>query len=82
VAQSKKRDQNVYKAPRNLGKPQSDNPKWLLPTALTLLVLGPTWIVIYYVSKAQYPIPGIYDWNLGVGFVFMAAGMVLLTRWK
>ena len=82
MAVSKKRDQKVYKAPRNLGKPQSDNPKWLLPTALTLLVLGPLWIVVYYVSKAQFPIPGIYDWNLGVGFVFMATGMVLLTRWK
>ncbi|WP_082097208.1 cell division protein CrgA [Demequina silvatica] len=85
MALSKKRDTNgqqVYKAPRNLGKAQSDNPKWLLPTALTLLILGPTWIVVYYVTKANYPIPGIGDWNLGVGFVFMAAGMVLLTRWR
>ncbi|WP_296666841.1 cell division protein CrgA [Demequina sp.] len=82
MAVSKKRDPKVYKAPRNLGKPDSGNPKWLLPTAVTLLVLGPAWIVVYYVSKAQFPIPGITDWNLGVGFVFMAAGMVLLTRWK
>ena len=82
VAVSKKRDTKAYKVPRNLGKEKSDNPKWLLPVALTSLVLGPVWIVVYYVSKAQLPIPGIYDWNLGVGFVFMAVGMVLLTRWK
>ncbi|WP_062381082.1 cell division protein CrgA [Demequina pelophila] len=80
---SKKRDDvETFKAPKNFGKPKSDNPKWLLPTALTLLVLGPVWIVIYYVSKAQFPIPEIRDWNLAFGFVFMAAGMVLLTRWK
>ncbi|SEJ57044.1 cell division protein CrgA [Demequina mangrovi] len=82
MARSKKSDAKVYKAPRNLGKPQSDNPKWLLPTALTLLVAGPVWIVVYYVTKANWPIPGIGDMNLIVGFVLMAVGMGLLTRWK
>ncbi len=82
MAVSKKRDTNAYKVPRNLGKPKSDNPKWLLPTALSVLILGPVWIVVYYISSARLPIPTIGDWNLAVGFVFMAAGMVLLTRWK
>ncbi len=82
MAVSKKRDAKVYKAPRNLGKSESKNPKWLLPTALTLLVAGPVWIVVYYVSKGGFPIPGIGDANLIVGFVFMAVGMGLLTRWK
>lgn len=82
MAVSKKRDTKAYKVPRNVEKPPSDNPKWLLPTALTVLVLGPAWIVVYYVTKAQFPIPSLGDWNLGVGFVFMAAGMVLLTRWR
>jgi len=81
VAVSKKRDKNVYKAPRNLGKAKSENPKWLVPTAITLLVLGPAWIIVYYISRAQYPVP-IGDWNLAVGFVLMGASMVLLTRWK
>lgn len=81
MALSKKRDQNVYKAPRNVGKPQSDNPRWLLPTAITLLILGPAWIVTYYISRAQYPLD-IGDWNLLVGFAFMAGAMLLLTRWK
>lgn len=81
MAVSKKRDKDVYKAPRNLGKPKSDNPKWLVPSAVSLLILGLVWIVVYYVSKAQWPLP-ISDWNLAVGFVFMAGGMMLLTRWK
>ena len=74
-------DQQAFKAPRKLGKPESENPKWLLPTAITLLVLGPAWIIVYYISKAQYPLP-VGNWNLAVGFVFMAAAMALLTRWK
>lgn len=84
MAPSKKKrdgDKQVYKAPRNIGKPKSDNPAWLLPTAVTLLVLGPVWIVVYYISKAQWPLP-IGDLNLLVGFAFMAAAMLLLTRWK
>ncbi|WP_062137851.1 cell division protein CrgA [Demequina aestuarii] len=82
MAVSKKRDKNVYKAPRNLGKPDdTDNPRWLLPTAVTLLIIGPAWIITYYISRAQYPLD-IGDWNLLVGFAFMAAAMMLLTRWK
>ncbi|WP_234988242.1 cell division protein CrgA [Demequina sp. NBRC 110056] len=83
MALNKKRDDDkqVYKAPRNLGKAETENPKWLLPTALTLLIIGPAWIVVYYISKGQWPAP-IGDLNLLVGFAFMAASMVLLTRWK
>ncbi len=81
MAVSKKRDKNVYKAPRNLGAADGENPKWLIPTAVTLLVLGPAWIVVYYITRANYPLP-IGDWNLVVGFAFMAAAMALFTRWK
>ncbi|WP_416811137.1 cell division protein CrgA [Demequina sp.] len=80
----KKKPQNgtpTYKAPKKLGKPESENPKWLLPTALTLLIIGPAWIITYYISGAQWPAP-IGDLNLVVGFVFMAASMALFTRWK
>lgn len=81
MAVSKKRDKNVYKAPKNLGRAEGENPKWLIPTAVTLLVLGPSWIVVYYITRANYPLP-IGDWNLVVGFAFMAAAMALFTRWK
>lgn len=81
MAVSKKRDKDVYKAPRNLGKPKDQNPKWLVPTATGLLVLGLLWIVVYYVSAAKWPAP-IGDWNLAVGFAFMTGSMILFTRWK
>jgi hypothetical protein len=81
VAVSKKRDKDVYKAPRNIGKPPSENPKWLMPTIGTLLIGGLVWILIYYVTAAQYPAP-IGNYNLLVGFAFLTGGMLLLTRWK
>ena len=79
---SKKREKKqVTKVPRNVGKVSTENPKWLLPTAVTLLVLGPAWIIVYYISKGQYPLP-IHHWNIGVGFAFLMASMILFTRWK
>ena len=80
---SKKRDnKQVNKVPRNVGKVSTENPRWLLPTALTLLVLGPLWIVVYYISKGEYPIPSLSQWNIAVGFVFLMSSMILFTRWK
>lgn len=81
MAVSKKRDKDVYKAPRNIGKPESENPKWLIPTALTLLITGVVWIVIYYITRGNWPLP-IDNWNLVVGFLGLGGGMAILTRWK
>lgn len=81
MAVSKKRVTKTHKVPRNVGKPTSENPKWLVPTFVTLLVVGPAWIITYYVTSAQYPLP-IGNWNLVVGFVCLIGAMGLLTRWK
>ena len=79
---SKKRDKKqAVKVPRNVGKISTENPRWLLPTAVTLLVLGPLWIVVYYISKGKYPLP-IEHWNIGIGFAFLMSSMILFTRWK
>jgi hypothetical protein len=48
---------------------------------VTLLIIGPAWIITYYVTSGQYPL-GIGHANLLVGFGFLIAAMVLLTRWK
>ena len=79
---SKKRDnKQAVKVPRNVSKVSTENPRWLLPTAVTLLVLGPLWIVVYYISKGSYPLP-IDQWNIAIGFAFLMTSMILFTRWK
>jgi hypothetical protein len=81
VAVSKKRQKNTVKPARDVAKSPTENPSWLIPTAVTLLIIGPVWIVVYYISRGTFPLD-IGNWNLVVGFVFLAAAMVLFTRWK
>jgi len=82
VAVSKKRNKsNAVKVPRSATKPQSENPKWLVPTFSTLLLLGLTWILVYYISRGQYPVE-IGNANIFIGFALLLAAMGLLTRWK
>lgn len=57
-------------------------PRWLVPTALTLMCLGLLWVVVYYVTSADYPISSLGDWNILVGFGAIMVGFVMLTRWK
>lgn len=64
---------------RELGPKPS--PRWLVPVAMTLLVLGLLYMVVYYVSAAQYPLP-IGDWNLAVGLGLIMLGGALLTNWR
>ncbi|MDU0937650.1 MAG: cell division protein CrgA [Dermabacter sp.] len=57
------------------------SPAWLVPTAVTLLILGILYMVVYYISSAQFPLP-IGDWNLAVGIGILLAGGGLLTFWR
>jgi len=49
---------------------------------LTLMVLGLAWIVITYITQSKFPIPGISQWNLLIGFVLIITGFGLTTRWR
>lgn len=82
MAVSKKRSKsNAYKVPRSATKRPSENPKWLVPTFSTLLLVGLSWILVYYISRGQYPVQ-IGNYNIFIGFAMLLAAMGLLTRWK
>ncbi|MBM7479306.1 uncharacterized membrane protein (DUF485 family) [Oerskovia jenensis] len=65
-------------------KPDTGNPRWLVPTMLSLMLLGLAWIVLFYLTSngLGLPIPGLHQWNLAIGFSLIIAGFVLTTRWK
>lgn len=59
-----------------------DNPPWLVPTMITLMVVGLIWVVVTYLWQSGGPIPGIGSWNLAIGFVLIMSGFLLTMRWR
>ncbi|WP_084342518.1 cell division protein CrgA [Janibacter corallicola] len=58
------------------------NPSWFVPVMLGLMIIGGLWVVTFYITQQQYPVPSLGNWNLGVGFVLIMAGFLMTTRWK
>ncbi|HZI97932.1 MAG TPA: cell division protein CrgA [Actinomycetales bacterium] len=58
------------------------NPRWFVPLMLALMLVGLVWIVVFYVTETQYPVPHLGNWNLIAGFAFVLSGFVMTTRWR
>jgi hypothetical protein len=80
VPESRSRKKPAYIPPPKTAGPVV-NPTWLVPVMLTLMVVGLAWIVVTYMMQSRFPIPGIGQWNLAIGFVLILAGFSLTTRW-
>ena len=65
-------------------KMTTGNPPWLVPTMVTLFIVGILWVVTFYLTSSglRLPIPAIGQWNIAVGFAILLAGFGLSTRWK
>ncbi|MEU3143219.1 cell division protein CrgA [Streptomyces sp. NPDC006999] len=55
---------------------------WVAPVMLTLFLIGLAWIVVFYVTDGKLPIDALGNWNIVVGFGFIAAGFGVSTQWK
>jgi hypothetical protein len=82
MPESRVRRKSVFTAPPPKAGPVKPNGRLFLPTMLTLLVSGLIYIVVYYLSQTEYPIPGIGAWNLAIGFGIMLSGFAMTTRWR
>lgn len=60
----------------------SPNPVWFKPIMLGLMILGLLWVIVFYLSSQQFPIPGIGGWNLVIGFGIAFVGFLMTTRWR
>ncbi|WP_028279979.1 cell division protein CrgA [Arthrobacter sp. H5] len=58
------------------------NPVWYKPVMFGLMLLGLAWIITYYVSEAQFPIPSLDSWNIAIGFGIAIVGFLMTTRWR
>lgn len=83
MPESRSRKKKTYTPPPTRdGAAQQGNPQWLVPVMVGLMVFGLVWVVVTYISGGQWPVPGIGNGNLAVGFVFIIAGFALTTRWR
>lgn len=55
---------------------------WVAPLMLALFLIGLVWIVTYYVTSGSWPVESWGNWNILVGFGFIAAGFGVSTQWK
>lgn len=55
---------------------------WVAPLMLALFLIGLAWIVVFYVTTGDMPIGALGNWNIVVGFGFIAGGFVVSTQWK
>lgn len=58
------------------------NAVWFKPVMLGFMLLGLAWILVFYISGMQYPIPGIDSWNLAIGLGIAMIGFLMTTRWR
>ncbi|MGN8244366.1 cell division protein CrgA [Cellulomonas soli] len=82
MPESKSRKKASYTPPPGKAAAPKPNPVWFVPVMLGLMLLGLAWIVVTYLSSARYPVPGIEQWNLAIGFVLIIAGFGMTTRWR
>jgi hypothetical protein len=61
---------------------QAPNPVWFKPLMFGFMLLGLIWIIVFYVSGSNAPIPVLQNWNIVVGFGIMAVGFLMTTRWR
>jgi len=61
---------------------QAPNAVWFKPVMFGFMLLGLIWIIVFYVSQNQLPIPSLGSWNILIGFGIMFIGFLMTTRWR
>jgi len=82
MPESRIRRKSSYTAPTAKSTGPQQNGPLFLPIMLGLFIVGLAWIVVYYLTQGDYPIPSLGNWNLVAGFGVLIAGFVMATRWK
>jgi uncharacterized membrane protein len=82
MPESRIRRKAAFTPPAPKSAAPKPNHRFFVPIMVGLLLLGLAWIVTYYLTKSEYPIPGIGNWNLVAGFGILLCGFVMTTRWR
>jgi hypothetical protein len=82
VPESKGRDKAAYTPPPKAQKVKTGNAAWFVPVMLGLMILGLLWVVTFYITRQEYPVPALGQWNLVIGFSLILVGFGMTTRWR
>lgn len=80
-SRGRKKPRNQPAQPATPAAPAT-NPTWWVPVMVSLMVGGLLWVVVTYIAQSNFPVPGIGNWNLAIGFVLMIAGFMMTMRWR
>jgi len=58
------------------------NPVWYKPVMFGLMVIGLLWIITFYITGGQLPVPAWASWNIVAGFGIAIVGFLMTTRWR
>lgn len=64
------------------GGESAPNPVWFRPVMFGFMIVGLAWIIVFYLSNQQWPIPSLANWNILIGFGIMFIGFLMTTRWR
>ncbi|WP_232547370.1 cell division protein CrgA [Propioniciclava soli] len=83
---ARKASVNAVRAENRKKQTLSNRRGWVVPTFLTLLLVGVLWLVVYYVTTSTgITVPGMTalgNWNMLIGMGLMAASFAVATQWK
>ena len=87
------RKKKVYTPPAEMRPQQTaaankPSPVWVPALAVTLIVVGIAWLVVYYLTNGFFDVSalGVLNrlgyWNLAIGFGCMVAALGVLSKWR
>lgn len=87
MPKSQVRKKKVYTPPTDVApstgvRSKKPSPIWVPIAAVSLIVFGIAWLVVYYLSQQAFPVEAWGYWNLAVGFGCMVASLGILSRWR
>ncbi len=87
MPKSNVRKKKVYTPPAELRPTQAatsrkPSPVWVPAVAVSLIVAGIGWLVVFYLSSGLYPVNSWGYWNLAIGFGGMVAALGVLSKWR
>jgi hypothetical protein len=90
VPKSRVRKRAVYTPPADVlpsqartARRKGPSPAWYPVIMLALMILGLTYIAVYYLAGERVPVMRDLDaWNFAIGFGLMISGLFMAVRWR